>query len=140
MGCDYFIYTYLEITHTLGVCYFQLKTKRGHYTEFHENPADSDEDFSGEESERKADLQKIKENYIDAILKPTPPKTLYFNKSWTAKEYEPKYKTYIDTYIEGNESPYGSGNHFKDWGEKLTDFANILIIKKVEYRIDFLSM
>ena len=140
MGCDYYIYTYLEITHTGGVSYYQLKTKRGYYTEFHNDSFDSDEDFSGEESERKVKLDKIKQDYIETILEPTKPKTLYFNKNWTYKEYESKYKTYIDTFIDGNDSPHGSGNHFKSWGEKLTDFTNILVIKKVEYRIDFMSI
>ncbi len=140
MGCDYYIYTYLEIIHTLGVCYFQLKTKRGYYTDFFENPDDSDDDFSEEESERKIKLEKIRKEYVETILTPTKPKTIYQNKAWTVKEYESKYKTYVDTWIDGNESPHKSGNHFEDWGEKLTDFSNILIIKKVEYRIDFMSM
>lgn len=142
MGCDYYIYTYLEIKHTDGVCYYQLKRKRGYYSEFDVYPEDSDEDFSVEENERLVKLEKIRENYKDIILEPTKPKIIYNNGKWTCKEYESKYITYIDTYIDGSESPYkkDDGYYFKNSGEALTDFSNILEIQKVEYRIDFMNM
>lgn len=52
MGCDYYIYTYLEITHTGGICYYQLKKKLGYYSDFIVDTVYSDEDYSSEESER----------------------------------------------------------------------------------------
>lgn len=143
MGCDYYIYTYLEITHTGGTCYYQLKTKRGYYSDFIVDPVDSDEDYSGEESERIIKLQKLREEYEKIILEPAKPKILYEDNKWTCKEYESKYQTYIDTYIDGANSQYEkiqTGNHFEDLGEKLTDFTNIITIKKVEHRIDFMDM
>ncbi len=143
MGCDYYIYTYLEIIHTGGTCYYQLKTKRGYYSDFIVDPADSDEDYSGEESERVISLKKIREEYEKIILKPAKPKILYEDNKWTCKEYESKYRTYVDTYIDGADSPYGkycTDNHFKNSGNELTDFANIIKVNKVEHRIDYVNM
>ena len=31
MGCDYYIYVYLEIHHTNGISYYPLPTIRGYY-------------------------------------------------------------------------------------------------------------
>jgi hypothetical protein len=44
MGCDFYIYVYLEIQHTNGISYYQFPTIRGYYCDIECGIYDSDDD------------------------------------------------------------------------------------------------
>ena len=44
MGCDFYIYIYLEIEHTKGISYYELPTMRGYYCDLECGVCDSDDD------------------------------------------------------------------------------------------------
>jgi hypothetical protein len=134
MGCDYYIYPYLKITHKHGIDYYALDMKRGYYTYFYEDGDDEDDKFLEEENERQIELNKLYETYQKIILKSTKPKTLFQNEKWIHEEYKNKYETYVKSYLDGKDSPFGGYSHFKNEGEKLKDWNDILFIHKVEYR------
>ncbi len=135
MGCDYYIESYLEITHIKGICYFPLKLIRGYFSEFATDQIDTDDDFSEDETNRKKGLEALRESYIQLILKPSNPKMLYQNSNWTNKVYKDKYKAYIDTLIDGSESPYKDDcRKFCDMGEKPNSYNQIVNIVKKEIR------
>ncbi len=108
MGCDYYVKKFLEITHTKGKCYFQLNFVRCYFSDFAKDCTDTDDDFSEEEDNRKNELNLIRKSYVNLMLKPRKPRVLYSDGKWSSSVYETKYKTYVDTFIEGNESPYNS--------------------------------
>lgn len=134
MGCDYYIYPYLKIIHQHGIDYYALNMKRGYYSEFLQDCTDSDQDYSEDENERKVELTKLYETYQEIILRSVKPKILYQNQKWTHKEYKKKYETYVKSYINGNDSPYGEYKYFQNEGQKLKEWNDILSIQKMEFR------
>ncbi len=140
MGCDYKIHKLLKISHKNGISYIELKSVRCYYSDFAIDHTDTDDDFSEDEDNRLKELNNIREMYLELMLKPSKPKTLYENNLWTNKVYEQKYITYIEQHIQDNESieldKYLSFNYYnyKNSGEKLLDFKDITKIEKLEYR------
>ena len=44
MGCDFYIYVYLEIHHINGISYYELPTIRGYYCDLECGVCDIDDD------------------------------------------------------------------------------------------------
>ncbi len=127
MGCDYYINRFLEIIHRRGIAYYSLKRVRCYYSDFSIDHTDTDEDFSEDETERQKDLEKIRESYITLMLRPSKPKVLYKNGDWTNQIYKDKYLVYVENCIEEEQC-------YKNSGDRLNNFLDIIEIRKIEER------
>jgi len=120
MGCDFFIYTYLEIKHKEGICYIQLDRRDDWYCDCQEPMMDSDDEE--ENYKKKCDV------YIENFLKPGfEPILIYDRDQFLSQNYIIKYFNLIQ------QKANNSSKYWRDSGS-LLDINNIEQIRKIEIR------
>jgi len=120
MGCDYYVYTYLEIKHREGLSYIELDRMRSWYCDCLEPNVDSDDE---EENYEKYCFQ-----YVESFLKPAfEPIMIYDGSKFLKQRYIEKYLNLI------HEKTLGTSDYWRDEG-KLLDVNHINQIRKIEIR------
>jgi hypothetical protein len=69
MGCDFYIYCYLEIQHNKGISYYQLPTIGGYYCDLECGVCDSDDDendYYYNSTEYKTLYDNMKKNVLNS--------------------------------------------------------------------------
>ena len=98
MGCDYYIYNYLEIQHINGISYYELPTIRGYYCDLECGVCDSDDD-ENDYYYNSTEYQKLYENMKKMCLTPRKPVVIYNNNSFISPKLEMKYLPIIQNKI-----------------------------------------
>lgn len=132
MGCDYYIYIYLEIQHTNGTSYYSLPTIRGYYCELDYGLVDSDDD-ANDHYYNSAEHESLYENMKKLCLTPRKPVIIYNNKSFITPRFETKYLPIIQDKI--NKKYVEKYYRHKDTG-RFTSMDDIIAITKKEERYD----
>ena len=132
MGCDYYIYVYLEIEHTNGISYYELPIIRGYYCNLNCGVCDSDDD-ENDYYYNSIDYKTLYENMKKLSLTPRKPIIIYNNNAFTRPIFEKKYlqiiqqklhKKYVEKYP-----------RHEDTGT-FTNTSQIIKITKKEERYD----
>ena len=130
MGCDFYIYTYLEIEHIKGVSYYHLPTIRGYYCDLEYGIYDSDDD-ENDYYYNSREYNTLYENMTKLCLTPRKPVVIYSNNLFIKSKFEIKYlpiiqnkinKKYVEKYI-----------RYKDTGT-FTSIDEVIKITKKEDR------
>ena len=95
MGCDYYIYVYLEIEHTHGTSYYEFPVVRGYYPNLDYITYDSDDEEDSDE------FQKLYEDTIRLCLTPRKSVVIYDNNSFITPKFETKYLHAIQSKMDG---------------------------------------
>lgn len=132
MGCDFYIYPYLEIQHSDGISYYHLPMIRGYYCELACGFWDSDDDEK-DYYYNSAEYDKLYDDMIHLCLTPRKPVVIYENHSFVSPKLETKYLQMIQEKINGNDLE--KYPHHKDTGA-LTNIDQIITITKKEERYD----
>jgi len=132
MGCDFYIYVYLEIQHINGISYYELPTIRGYYCDLECGVYDSDDDeidYYYNSIEYKA----LCENMTKICLTPRKPVVIYDNNSFISSKFEMKYLPIIQNKI--NKKYVNKYTRYEDTGV-FTQIEQIIKIVKKEERYD----
>lgn len=132
MGCDYYIYIYLEIEHSKGISYYRLPTIRGYYCDLDCGICDSDDDES-DYYYRSTEFQTLYENMKKMCLTPRKPLVIYDNQSFRTPKLEQKYLPIIQDKL--NKKYVEKPAIYKDTGT-FTDISQIIKITRKEKRYD----
>lgn len=111
MGCDYFIYVYLEIEHTSGISKHELARIHGYYSELDCGIYDSD-DEENEHYDNSNEYKQLYEDMVKLSLTPRKPIILYENSSFKSSHFEKKYTPIIQKIIQTKE--IADLNHFEE--------------------------
>jgi hypothetical protein len=87
MGCDFYVYVYLEIEHKNGKSYYEFPSIRGYYCDLECWGYDSDDDTD----DSNYDSQKYKllyDNMKKLCLTPRAPVVVYDDHSFTSPKFE----------------------------------------------------
>ena len=98
MGCDYYIYTYLEIQHINGISYYDFPTIRGYYCDLECGIYDSDDD-ENDYYYNSSEYKTLYENMTKMCLTPRKPVVIYNNHSFITTKLEMKYLPMIQNKI-----------------------------------------
>ena len=98
MGCDYYIYTYLEIHHINGISYYQLPTIRGYYCDLECGLCDSDDD-ENDYYYNSMEYKTLYEHMKKICLTPRKHVVIYNNNSFISSKFEMKYLPIIQNKI-----------------------------------------
>jgi hypothetical protein len=98
MGCDYYIYDYLEIQHVNGISYYEFPTIRGYYCDLECGFYDSDDD-ENDYYFNSPEYETLYENMKKICLTPRKPVFIYNNNSFTSPKLEMKYLPIIQKKI-----------------------------------------
>jgi hypothetical protein len=98
MGCDYYIYTYLEIHHINGISYYQLPTIRGYYCDLECGVCDSDDD-ENDYYYNSMEYKTLYEHMKKICLTPRKHVVIYNNNSFISSKFEMKYLPIIQNKI-----------------------------------------
>ena len=132
MGCDYYIYNYLEILHINGISYYELPTIRGYYCELECGVYDSDDDIN-DYYYNSTEYNTLYENMKKICLTPRKSVLIYNNNSFLSPKLQIKYlpiilnkikNIYVDKYA-----------RYKDTGI-FTSIEQIINVIKKEQRYD----
>ena len=99
MGCDFYIYVYLEIEHTNGISYYELPTIRGYYCEMDCGIYDSDDD----ETDRyynSIEYKKMYKTMRRISLTPRVPVVVFNNNSFITNKFKTKYLPFIQNKLD----------------------------------------
>jgi hypothetical protein len=132
MGCDFYIYVYLEIQHANGTSYFYLPTVRGYYCDLECGICDSDDD----ENDYYYNLPEYATLYKSMkkmCLTPRKPVVIFDNGAFTEPRFETKYLPIIQDKI--NKKCAKHYPNYKDTGV-FTSIEQIIKITKKEERRD----
>jgi len=132
MGCDFYIYTYLEIQHINGLSYYELPTIRGYYCELECGVYDSDDDES-DYYYNSTEYKTLYENMKKICLTPRKPVVIYNNNSFVSQKLEMKYLPIIQNKI--NKKNVEKYTRYKDTGI-FTSIEEIISVIKKEERYD----
>jgi hypothetical protein len=136
MGCDWYIYVYLEIHHINGISYYEFPTIRGYYCDLECGIYDSDDD-ENDYYYNSTEYKTLYENMVKVCLTPRKPIVIYDNNSFTKPNFEMKYLSiiqdkinhkYVDKYVE-------KYHRFKDTGS-FTSIDQVITITKKEERYE----
>lgn len=120
MGCDFYVYTFLEITHKEGIAYIELSKKRGWYCDCLEPDMDTDDEEDN--------YRKKCDEYFEIFLKPSfNPIIIYDGERFLKHKYVTKYLQLIHQKVNG------SLKHYRDNGQLLY-INDIQLIRKIELR------
>ena len=97
MGCDFYIYTYLEIHHINGISYYEFPTIRGYYCDLECGVCDSDDD-ENDYYYNSIEYKTLYENMIKICLTSRKPVVIY-NNSFISPKHEMKYLPIIQNKI-----------------------------------------
>ena len=139
MGCDFYIYKYLEILHTNGVAYYALPTERGYYAELGDAWYDSDVEFNYDEDETNITntskaYNKLCSDMMKLYLMPREPLVIFENGIFLNSRLEEKYLEMLKNKIQhiylNNYCVCG------DSGGVLNDLNSIIKVTKKEVRAE----
>jgi hypothetical protein len=122
MGCDYFIFQYLKITHAYGTAYIELSCNRGYYCNCMDAGYDSDADNQLECEER---IEEIKRLYLRPSFEPI---LIYDDCGFLSDRLNEKYDDII-TYTINEKRKY-----WRDTGDVIEEKEDIMNIYKIEIR------
>jgi ribonuclease HI len=121
MGCDFFIFKYLKITHTTGIVYIELSCERGYYCDCLDHGYDSDTN----NPERYDNyINKLIEMYLTPSINPI---LIYTDSNYVTSRFREKYAELVTNKIDNLEK------YWKDSG-LLEDEQDIISIHKIEER------
>jgi hypothetical protein len=120
MGCDFYVYTYLEIKHTHGLAYIELDKQKGYFCDCIEPMMDSDDDDVEAFNEK---CKKYCELFLQPILRPI---LIYDNKQFMKQSYKEKYQDVIVNHVY-------AANYWRDTAP-LRNIEDIISIHKKEIR------
>lgn len=132
MGCDYYIYNYLEIQHINGISYYEFPTIRGYYCELECGFYDSDDD-ENDYYYNSTEYNTLYENMKKISLTPRKPVVIYNNNSFISPKLEMKYLPIIQNKI--NKKYVEKYPRHKDTGS-FTSIQQIIKVTKKEERYD----
>ncbi len=132
MGCDFYIYTYLEIQHINGLSYYELSTIRGYYCELECGVYDSDDDES-DYYYNSTEYKTLYENMKKICLTPRKPVVIYNNNSFVSQKLKMKYLPIIQNKI--NKKNVEKYTRYEDTGI-FTSIKEIISVIKKEERYD----
>ena len=132
MGCDFYIYTYLEIHHMNGISYYPFPMIRGYYCELEYGGYDSDDEYDYYNS---IEHKTLYENMKKIYLTPRKPLVIY-NHSFITPKLEMKYLPIIQNKM--NNNYIEKYPRYKDTGI-FTSIEQIIKIVKKEERYDRLE-
>ena len=98
MGCDYYIYSYLEIQHNKGISYYELPTISGYYSDLECGICDSDDD-ENDYYYNLTEYNTLYENMKKICLTSRKPVVVYNNNSFISPKFEMKYLPIIQDKI-----------------------------------------
>jgi hypothetical protein len=132
MGCDFYIYVYLEIQHINGISYYELPTIRGYYCELECGVCDSDDD-TNDYYYNSTEYKTLYENMQKMCLTPRKPVVIYNNNSFISPKLEMKYLPIIQNKI--NKKYVKKYSRYEDTGI-FTSIEEIINVVKKEERYD----
>ena len=132
MGCDFYIYVYLEIEHNKGITYYQLPTIRGYYCDLECGIYDSDDDEKDYYYNTR-EYETLYENMKKICLTPRKPIVIYDKNSFITPKFEEKYLPIIQYNI--NKKYVEKYPRYKDTGT-FTSMVQVIKITKKEERYD----
>jgi len=130
MGCDFYIYSYLEIHHIKGVSYYDLPTIRGYYCDLECGICDSDDD-ENDYYYNSTEFNTLYEIMKKLCLTPRKPVVIYSNNSFIEPKFEIKYLPIIQDKI--NKKYVEKYHRYKDTG-MFTSIEQVINITKKEVR------
>jgi hypothetical protein len=130
MGCDFYIYVYLEIQHTNGISYCELPTIRGYYCDLECGVYDSDDDEI-DYYYKSIEYKTLYENMKKICLTPRKPVVIYDNNSFISSKLDMKYLPIIQNKI--NNTKVEKYPRYEDTGV-FTNIEQIVKIVKKEER------
>jgi hypothetical protein len=120
MGCDYYVYTYLEIKHKYGFAYIELNKKKGWFCDCIEPDKDSDDEDEN--------FNHKLGQHIEIFLKPGfDPILIYDGENFLKEQFIMKYFNIIHEKIEKKIT------YWRDSG-KINTVKDIQQIRKIEIR------
>ena len=132
MGCDFYIYVYLEIEHNAGISYYEFPTIRGYYCDLECGIYDSDDD-ENDYYYNLSEYQLLYENMKKVCLTPRKPVVIYNNNSFISPKLEMKYLPIIQNKI--NKKYVKKYSRYEDTGI-FTSIEEIINVVKKEERYD----
>ena len=105
MGCDFYIYKYLEIEHKNGVSYYSLKDERGWFCELDiswnnsDYESDGNDDFDYSKRYMGKETAKLWDDMVKLCLTPREPMVLFENGKFMSKNMEKKYTQVLQDRI-----------------------------------------
>ena len=132
MGCDFYIYNYLEIHHIHGISYYQLPIILGYYCDLECGVCDSDDDENNYYY-NSIEYKSLYENMKKTCLTPRKPVVIYNDNSFITPTLEMKYLPIIQNKI--NKKYVEKYTQYKDTGE-FTKIEEIINVVKKEERYD----
>ena len=131
MGCDFYIYVYLEIHHVNGISNYEFPTMCGYYCDLECGRCDSDDDENNYYNSPEYNM--LYENMKKICLTPRKPIVIYDNNSFLSPKLENKYLPIIQDKI--NKTCLNKDARFEDTGI-FTSLDQILKIVKKEEKYD----
>ena len=132
MGCDFYIYIYLEIHHTNGISFYELPTKRGYYCDLDCGIYDSDDDEK-DYYYNSIEYTKLYDDMKKLCLTPRKPLVIYDNNSFILPKFETKYLSIIQNKI--NKKNVEEYTRYEDTGS-FTNMEQVIKVIKKEERYD----
>jgi hypothetical protein len=132
MGCDFYIYVYLEIQHINGISYCELPTIRGYYCDLECGVYDSDDDEI-DYYYNSIEYNALYENMKKICLTPRKPVVIYDDNSFISSKFEMKYLPIIQNKI--NKKYVKKNSRYEDTGV-FTNIEQIIKVVKKEERYD----
>ena len=132
MGCDFYIFPYLEIQHMTGISYYELPLIRGYYCNLECGICDSDDD-ENDHYYLSPEYTQLYQDMKNMCLTPRKPVIIYENDSFVLPKFETKYLPMIQHKIDG--IPLEKYFRHKDTG-RITSIGEIISIVKKEERIE----
>lgn len=132
MGCDFYIYVYLEIHHINGISYCELPTIRGYYCDLECGVYDSDDDEI-DHYYNSIEYNVLYENMKKICLTPRKPVVIYDNNSFITSKFEMKYLPIIQNKI--NKKYVKKYTRYEDTGG-FTNIEQIIKVVKKEERYE----
>jgi hypothetical protein len=131
MGCDFYIYVYLEIEHCNGISYHEFSTIRGYYSDLECGICDSDDD-ERDYYYKTPEYDALYYSMKKMCLTPRKPVIIY-DKSFVSPKFEMKYLPVIQSKMNNkNENEY---SRYIDTGT-FTSMEQVIKITKKESRYD----
>ena len=132
MGCDFYIYIYLEIQHNKGISYYEFPAIRGYYCDLECGICDSDDD-ENDYYYNSTEYNTLYENMKKLCLTPRKPVIIYSNNSFTEPKFEMKYFSIIQDKI--NKKYLEKYHRYKD-NATFTGIEQVIKITKKEDRYE----
>lgn len=132
MGCDFYIYVYLEIEHTNGISYYEFPTMRGYYCELDSGIYDSD-DEEMDHYNKTEEYKEIYDKMQKMSLTPRKPVVLYKDGCFTKEHFRTKYLPFIELIL--SKKYKNKDSRYENTG-LFDHFEQIIKITKKEDRYD----